>query len=275
MDLYIVANKEELSRLAYQVMLSKINEKDAVTLGLATGSSPVGIYELFRQNKPDVSHVTTVNLDEYIGLAPNHEQSYAHFMNEQLFAHLDFKASYLPDGTTEDPHDACIAYDTVLAENPIDLQLLGIGTNGHIAFNEPGSSFDETTHVVKLADATIEANSRFFDSKEDVPTTAVTMGIKSIMRAGEILLIASGENKADAIKAMLEQDMTEDMPASVLQNHPNVIIIIDEAAASKIDPALLQQGGGCCGGGCCGGHDALEEPVKEEKSGCCGGGCCG
>jgi len=275
MDLYIVANKDEIARLAYQVMLSAINEKENVTLGLATGSSPEGIYELFRQNKPDVSHVTTINLDEYVGLEADHVQSYRHFMNEQLFNHLDFKKTYVPNGTSE---DACIEYDNILSENPIDLQLLGIGTNGHIAFNEPGSSFDNTTSIVNLTDETIEANSRFFEKREDVPTTAVTMGIKSIMKAKEILLIASGKNKAAAIKAMLEEDMTEDLPASVLQSHPNVIIIIDEDAASMINPELLvvEHEHGCG----CGGHHHHDD---EEESGCCGGhhhheghgGCCG
>ena len=248
MDLYIVANKEEIARLAYQVMLTAINEKDEVTLGLATGSSPEGIYELFRQNKPDVSHVTTVNLDEYIGLPADHDQSYAYFMNEQLFKHLNFKATHVPNGMNPDQEGECARYDAILAANVPDLQLLGIGGNGHIAFNEPGASFEGTTHVEELAQDTIEANSRFFESADDVPTTAYTMGIKSIMQAKEILLIASGASKAEAIKAMLEGPVTEEMPASILQTHPNVIVIVDEEAASLIDPALLQQGS-CCGGG--------------------------
>lgn len=254
MDLYIVANKEEISRLGYQVILSTINEKDQVTLGLATGSSPEGIYELFRQNKPDVSHVTTVNLDEYIGLAADHDQSYAYFMNEQLFKHLNFKATHIPNGMNPNQEEECARYDAILAANVPDLQLLGIGGNGHIAFNEPGASFEETTHVEELAEDTIEANSRFFASRDDVPTTAYTMGIKSIMQAKEILLIASGKSKAAAIKAMLEGEVTEEMPASILQTHPNVIVIVDQDAASLIDPALLTQGS-CCGGsgGGCGG----------------------
>ena len=249
MDLYIVANKEEIARLGYQVLLSAINEKDEVTLGLATGSSPEGIYELFRQNKPDVSHVTTVNLDEYIGLPADHDQSYAYFMNEQLFKHLDFKATHIPDGMNPDQEAECVRYDAILDANTPDLQLLGLGGNGHIAFNEPGASFEGTTHVETLAQDTIEANSRFFESADDVPTTAYTMGIKSIMQAKEILLIASGKGKAEAIKTMLEGPVTEEMPASILQTHPNVIVIIDEEAASLIDPALLEQTP-CCGGNC-------------------------
>lgn len=260
MDLYIVANKDEVSRLSYQVIESVIHNKNEVTLGLATGSSPEGIYALFRQNQPDVSHVTTVNLDEYIGLPADHPQSYAYFMNEQLFKHLNFKESHIPNGMNPDQGEECARYDAVLAANVPDLQLLGIGTNGHIAFNEPVTDFELTTHVETLVADTIEANSRFFDSIEEVPTTAYTMGIKSIMQAKEILLIASGTNKAEAIKAMLEGEITEEMPASILRKHPNVIVIVDEDAASLIDPALLEQsGGGCCGGhgggcGCCGSH---------------------
>ena len=249
MDLYIVANKEEIARLAFQVVLSAINEKDEVTLGLATGSSPEGIYELFRRNRPDVSHVTAVNLDEYIGLPADHDQSYAYYMNDQLFKHLDFKATHIPNGMALDADAECARYDAILADNPIDLQLLGIGTNGHIAFNEPVTNFELTTHVEHLVEATIAANSRFFDSRDEVPTTAFTMGIKSIMAAKEILLIASGESKAQAIKAMLEGEVTESMPASILQNHPNVIVIVDQEAASLIDPSLLEQSP-CCGGNC-------------------------
>ena len=249
MDLYIVANEEEISRLAYQIMLTAINGGDEITLGLATGSSPKGIYELFRRNKPDVSRVTTLNLDEYIGLPADHEQSYAYYMSEQLFKHLNFKANHIPNGMNPDQEAECARYDAILAENNLDLQLLGIGTNGHIAFNEPRTNFELTTHVEELVEDTIKANSRFFESETDVPTTAYTMGIKSIMQAKEILLIASGADKAKAVKAMLEGPVTEDMPASILQTHPNVIVIADEEAASLIDPSLLEQSP-CCGGNC-------------------------
>ena len=260
MDLYIVENKEEIARLGYQVIMSVVENKNEVTLGLSTGASPEGIYELFRQHKPDVSHVTVVNLDEYIGLPADHDQSYAYFMNEKLFKHLNFKETHIPNGMNEDQAAECARYDAILAENVPDLQLLGIGTNAHIAFNEPGTSFDLTTHAATLGTETIEANSRFFESLDDVPTTAYTMGIKTIMQAKEILLIASGESKAEAIKAMLEGKVTEEVPASILKKHPNTIAIIDKAAASLIDPALLEQNsGGCCGGsggGCggCGSH---------------------
>jgi len=183
MKVQIAKNKEELAEKAYEVLLDVINSKDEVSLGLATGSSPEGIYEIFRKEKPDVSHVTTVNLDEYIGLPTDHDQSYAYYMNEQLFKHLEFKATYLPNGLNPDHAAECARYDEIIAANTPDLQLLGIGTNGHIAFNEPGTSFDLTTNVAELSQATIEANSRYFDSPANVPTHAFTMGIKSIMQA--------------------------------------------------------------------------------------------
>ena len=251
MNLYIVKDKAEISQLAYQIMIAAITENDELTLGLATGSSPEGIYELFRQNKPDVAHVTTVNLDEYVGLAADHEQSYTYYMNELLFKHLNFKATYLPNGKSPDPEAECKRYDAILDKNTPDLQLLGIGSNGHIAFNEPVADFEQTTHVEKLVEETIKANSRFFASVNDVPTTAYTMGIKSIMQAKAILLVASGTSKAAAIKALLEGEVTPQMPASILQNHPNVTIIVDSESASLIDPTLLEKCSGCeAGCGC-------------------------
>jgi len=234
MKFQMVKSKEALAQKAYDILVDVIGSKDSVTLGLATGSSPEGIYELFRANKPDVSHVSTVNLDEYIGLAGDHEQSYQHFMNVHLFNHLPFKETYVPNGVAADLEAECARYDEILARHPVDLQLLGIGANGHIAFNEPGMSFDKTTHIADLVESTIEANSRYFASKSDVPTRALSMGIKSIMEAKQILLIASGTGKAQAIKDLMEMDVTQEMPATVLKNHPNVTIIIDEEAASLL-----------------------------------------
>ena len=248
MKLQIVKDKEALAKAAYQIMVDVINSKDNVTLGLATGSSPEGIYELFRRNKPDVSHVTTVNLDEYIGLPADHDQSYAYFMNEHLFSHLDFKATYLPNGMAPDHTAECARYDEILAANVPDLQLLGIGTNGHIAFNEPGASFELTTNVAELVQETIDANSRFFESPADVPTHAFSMGIKSILQAKKILLIASGANKAQAIKGMIEESVTNELPATILKTHPDVTVIVDEEAASLINLELLNSD--CCGGSC-------------------------
>jgi len=234
MNVNIVKDKAAIAKMAYDIMLDMINSKDEVTLGLATGSSPEGIYELFRKNKPNVSHVTTVNLDEYIGLDAEHDQSYAYFMNKHLFHHLNFKQTFLPNGMNSDFAGECAHYDEILEENTPDLQLLGIGNNGHIAFNEPGMSFELTTNVAELAPATVEANSRYFASHDDVPKTAFSMGIKSIMQAKEILLIASGVGKAEAIKGMLEGPVTNQMPASILQQHPKVTVIIDEDAASLL-----------------------------------------
>ncbi|GGE69668.1 glucosamine-6-phosphate deaminase [Priestia taiwanensis] len=227
-----VKNAEELAQKAYEKIVSVMESKNEVTLGLATGGSPLGIYALMRENKPATSHVTTINLDEYIGLEPTHDQSYRYFMNDQLFNHLPFKATYVPDGIAADLQKACGDYEAIIAANPVDLQLLGIGENGHIAFNEPGTSFDSPTQVTGLTESTINANSRYFEKKEDVPTSAITMGIGSIMKAKEILLIASGEKKAEAIKQMLEGNVTEACPATALQHHANVTVIADEAALS-------------------------------------------
>ena len=234
MKLQIVKNKEELAKMAYHVIIDVINSKDEITLGLATGSSPEGIYEMFRKNKPDVSHVTTVNLDEYIGLSADHDQSYAYYMDKHLFSHLNFRATHLPNGLNPDHEAECRRYDEILKEHPLDLQLLGIGTNGHIAFNEPGTSFELTTNVAELASATVEANSRYFEAPADVPTHAFSMGIKSIMQAKKILFIASGVGKAQAVKEMIEGPVTHALPASVLQTHPDVTVIIDEEAASLL-----------------------------------------
>ncbi len=232
MKVIVVKSNQDLAEKAYEHIVAVMESKKEVTLGLATGGSPVGIYELFRKNKPRSAHVTTINLDEYIGLAPTHEQSYRQFMNKQLFETVEFKETFVPNGTATDLQKACDDYEEIVAKHPIDLQLLGIGQNGHIAFNEPGTSFTSKTHVVQLTSSTINANSRYFEKEEDVPTTAITMGIGTILKAKEILLIASGKNKAEAIKQMLEGDVTEACPASILREHPNVTIILDEEAAS-------------------------------------------
>ena len=247
MDVYIVKDEREISKSAYELMLTIINEKDAVVLGLATGSSPEGIYEMFRENKPDVSHVTTVNLDEYIGLPAKHSQSYAYFMKNHLFNHLNFKKTYLPNGMVADYAAECARYDQILADNIPDLQLLGIGENGHIAFNEPGSAFDLATHISELKQETITVNKRFFESESDVPPKAITMGIKTIMKAKRILLIASGTPKAEAIKKMLEGDVSNEFPASILQTHSDVTVIIDQEAASLL---TLDDKDACCGNDC-------------------------
>ena len=235
MKLYLAGDAAGIAQKAYQILEEAINSKEEVTLGLATGSSPEGIYELFRQNKPNTSHVTTVNLDEYLGLEGTHPKSYRYFMNEQLFDHLSFKETYVPNGVHPvSGEESAKEYDGILEKYPVDLQLLGIGENGHIAFNEPGSSFLAGTNVTDLTESTINANSRYFKTKEEVPTKAITMGIASILKAKQILLIASGVKKAQAIKDLLELEPTESMPATALKNHSNVIIVVDEAAASLL-----------------------------------------
>jgi len=235
MKLILAKNNNDIAEKAYDIIENVIKSKEDVTLGLATGSSPEGIYELFREKKPNTQHVTTVNLDEYLGLDENHPKSYRQFMNEQLFNHLPFKKTYVPNGAHPiSGEQAAKEYDEILKKHPVDLQLLGIGENGHIAFNEPGASFEAGTNVTDLTESTINANSRYFKTKCEVPTQAVTMGIASILKAKEILLIASGEKKAQAIKELLELAPTEDMPATALKNHPNVTIVIDEEAASLL-----------------------------------------
>ena len=182
----------------------------------------------------DFSKLYSVNLDEYVGLAPDHEQSYHAFMQEHLFNAKPLKESFLPDGMAEDLEQAAKDYDDILSQHVIDLQILGIGSNGHIGFNEPGTSFDSQTHVVDLTDSTIEANSRFFTSRDQVPTKAISMGIASIMAAKKIILFAYGDKKANAIFKMVNGPVTEEVPASVLQHHPDVTLILDQAAAAKL-----------------------------------------
>ena len=232
MDVRVFDGKAAASKAAFNVI------KDAMgngiqTLGLATGSSPVDLYNDMTSSDLDFSKMTSVNLDEYVGLDTKNDQSYHYFMNEHLFSKKPFKQSFVPDGQAADIEQAAKDYDQIIEEHPIDIQLLGIGRNGHIGFNEPGTPFDEGTHKVTLTQSTIDANARFFEHEEDVPRYAISMGIGSIMKSKQIILLAFGEDKADAIKATVEGPVTEDVPASVLQSHDNVIVFVDEAAASK------------------------------------------
>lgn len=229
-----VQNQIEGGQVAFSLLKDEM-AKGAKTLGLATGSTPLAFYDEIRKSDLDFSDMTSVNLDEYVGLAADNDQSYHHFMQENLFRAKSFKESFLPNGLASDLQEETRRYDQVIAEHPIDFQILGIGHNGHIGFNEPGTSFDVTTHVVNLAEDTIKANSRFFDSIDDVPKQAISMGIQSIMQSKMIVLMAYGQGKSDAIKQMIEGPVTEDLPASVLQKHPNVVVIVDEAAASALD----------------------------------------
>lgn len=234
MEVRIVKDQTEGAAVALELLREKL-ANGAKVLGLATGSSPLEFYRLIRESELDFSDMTSVNLDEYVGLDETSDQSYAYFMKENLFNAKPFKQSYLPNGLAEDVAAEAVRYNQILSENPVDFQILGIGRNGHIGFNEPGSPFTGQTHLVDLAPSTIEANSRFFQTEDEVPKQAISMGIANIMAAKTIVLMAYGSEKADAIKATVEGSVTEEVPASILQKHEDVVLIIDEAAASKFD----------------------------------------
>ncbi|WP_423214460.1 glucosamine-6-phosphate deaminase [Streptococcus equinus] len=229
-----VNNQVEGGKKAFELLKAEM-ENGIKTLGLATGSTPLSFYNELANSELDFSEMTSINLDEYVGLAAENDQSYHHFMQENLFQYKPFKESFLPNGLVTDLQAEAKHYDQIIAEYPIDFQILGIGRNGHIGFNEPGTPFDMTTHIVDLTQDTIEANSRFFDSMEEVPKQAISMGIHSIMQSKMVVLMAYGKDKADAINQMINGPISEDLPASVLQNHPNVVVIVDEAAASELD----------------------------------------
>lgn len=241
MRIYISKNDKDLSRKAANIISAQIIMKPDSVLGLATGSSPIGAYnqlvEWYKKGDLNFSEITSVNLDEYVGLSADNPQSYAYFMHHHLFDHVNIRPDHIniPNGLAEDCAAECARYNQVIqALNGIDLQLLGIGANGHIGFNEPGSAFEKETHQVQLTDDTIQANSRFFDSIDDVPKTALSMGIKNIMQAKHILLVASGKAKADALQKALFGPVTPEVPASILQLHNHVTIVADEDAYSSI-----------------------------------------
>ncbi|CAM4189883.1 glucosamine-6-phosphate deaminase [Streptococcus penaeicida] len=229
-----VQNQTEGGQVAF-TLLKEAMADGAKTLGLATGSTPLAFYKEVVASDLEFTDMTSINLDEYVGLAKEHDQSYDYFMRDNLFNAKPFKENFLPNGLASDLDAEVKAYDGVIAQHPIDFQILGIGRNGHIGFNEPGTSFDMTTHVVDLQESTIEANSRFFASREDVPKQAISMGIASIMKSKTIILMAFGKEKAHAIKEMITGPVTEDLPASVLQKHDNVIVIVDQEAASELE----------------------------------------
>lgn len=221
-------NYEETSKIAAEIVAEQLRTKPDSVLGLATGSSPVGMYdELVRMNL-DFSAVTSVNLDEYYGLTPDNDQSYRYFMNENLFDRVNIRkeCTFVPDGLTKDPEAHCAEYDQrILDLGGIDLQVLGMGLNGHIGFNEPGEAFPVGTHLVTLEDSTIEANSRFFASKDEVPTQAISMGLKQIMSARKIILIVHGKAKEATLEKALNGPVTPWLPASILQLHPDVTVV--------------------------------------------------
>ncbi|MDO5457346.1 MAG: glucosamine-6-phosphate deaminase [Atopococcus tabaci] len=233
MQVIVVKDSHEGGKKAFEIIEKMMKEDEVNCIGLATGSTPITLYQEMVNSSLDFSDKVSVNLDEYCGLEENHPQSYHYFMQEHLLNHKPFKKSYVPDGM-KDPDEAIKEYDDILENCPIDIQILGIGENGHVGFNEPGTSFAAKTHLAELSESTIEANSRFFNGNEEVPKTAITMGIKSICDAKAIVLLAYGKSKAEAIAATVEGPVTEEVPASSLQNHPNIFVIIDEDAAAKL-----------------------------------------
>lgn len=230
-----------MSRKAANIISAQVIMKPDCVLGLATGSTPIGLYQQlvawYEKGDLDFSEVRTVNLDEYKGLSRENDQSYYYFMHHNLFDHVNLPAenSHLPNGMEPDSDKECRRYSELIRSmGGVDLQLLGIGHNGHIGFNEPGDAFDNDVHCVNLTQSTIEANKRFFASADDVPKQAYTMGIKTIMRAKKILIVASGEDKADIVRDAFFGPITPKVPASVLQLHNDVTLVADEAALSKI-----------------------------------------
>ena len=237
MKLIVCKNYEEMSSVAANIVADVMKADPACVLGLATGSTPVGMYKkLIEKNAAgeiDFSSVTTVNLDEYYPIAPDNDQSYRYFMNENLFNHVnvDKSRTFVPDGTAADPDAACEAYEAIVASvGAADVQVLGIGQNGHIGFNEPADALEVKTHVTGLTESTIKANARFFASEAEVPTKALTMGIGTILGAKKIIILANGAAKHEAVSKMLAGKLDTSCPASMLNLHSDVTVICDEAA---------------------------------------------
>lgn len=246
MNIYHAKDYAELSLIAANLISAQIIQKPDSVLGLATGSSPVGAYQKLalrhQEEGLDFSQIRTVNLDEYKGLSRNNTQSYHYFMRTNLFDHVNIKESYLPDGTNPDSQKECENYENLIRSlGGIDLQLLGIGHNGHIGFNEPDDIFASRTHCVDLQERTLEANKRFFASASEVPRQAYTMGIGTIMKAKKIILLVSGADKAEILKKAFLGPVTPRIPASILQFHQDVTLVADEAALS-----LLTEGDYSC-----------------------------
>jgi glucosamine-6-phosphate deaminase len=237
MNLIKVADYQEMSQKAAEYIRQKVTDFPSLKLGLATGGTPIATYKNLikdhQLNGTSYRGVTAFNLDEYVGLSGKDSNSYRYYMDHQLFNHIDILKdnTFIPDGTAADLLKECERYEElILEQGGIDLQILGIGANGHIGFNEPGTSFASNTHIVELSPSTIEANARFFEAIEQVPTRAITMGIATIMQSKEILLLVSGKRKQEALYQLLHGDVSERFPASILKNHPSVTIIADEAA---------------------------------------------
>ena len=247
MKIIVADNYLHLSEIAAGVIAKVVLEKPNAVLGLATGSSPIGTYkkliDYYQNGLITFANVNTVNLDEYVGLSFDHEQSYHYFMHHNLFDRIDLAEGniHIPSGIGEDLEKNCREYDAVLKKYPRDIQLLGIGANGHIGFNEPNTPFGSDTHIVDLTEKTITDNARFFADISEVPKKAITMGIREICKAKKVLIIASGKNKADAVYKMVCGKVTEECPASILQLHNDVTLVIDKEAASKLDENEIAQ----------------------------------
>lgn len=240
MKVIVTKDYHEMSKVAAEIVSHVVLDNPNAVLGLATGSSPIGLYnnliEMYEAGLLSFANVSTVNLDEYVGLDRDHPQSYAYFMRNVLFDHIDIDLNntHIPCGSAENLDEQCKQYSELLKNLRQDIQVLGIGSNGHIGFNEPNTPFDSQTHVVQLAESTIKDNSRLFNSIDEVPTQAITMGISNIMNARKIIVIANGTNKADAVYKMVQGEISENCPASVLQKHPDVVLVCDTLAAAKL-----------------------------------------
>ncbi|WP_339197655.1 glucosamine-6-phosphate deaminase [Aeribacillus pallidus] len=242
MEIIKVKDYEEMSEKAANIVIEHMKSLKRPVIGFATGSTPIGLYNClvkkYQQKEVSFKHATTFNLDEYVGLPKENKNSYHYYMHENLFQHVDIQPEnvHIPNGMAEDLEQECMTYDRLISKNKIDIQILGLGLNGHIGFNEPGTSFKSRTHIVKLDQSTRKANARFFQSIDEVPTKAITMGIETIMESKKILLLVSGKKKADALARLLgNSDISEEFPASILRQHNDVTVIADEEALKKIN----------------------------------------
>src|SRR3954466_5735996 len=241
MEVVVLPSYEQMSRAAAQVVADVLNAKPNAVLGMATGSTPLGLYQelvrMHREEGLDFTQVTTFNLDEYVGLRPEHAQSYHYFMQENFFRHVNIAPSniYIPSGTTSNYRSFCEWYERRIEEcGGIDVQILGIGSDGHIAFNEPGSSLSSRTRLKTLAKSTIDDNARFFSTRDEVPIYAITMGVGTILEARKLVMVANGSKKADAIAQAVEGPVSSMITASALQLHPDALVYVDEPAAGKL-----------------------------------------
>ncbi|WP_226038575.1 glucosamine-6-phosphate deaminase [Aquibacillus saliphilus] len=237
-----VENYTTMSKAVASILLERIKQASKLTLGLATGGTPIQTYnyliEDYKKNKTSYQHVSTFNLDEYIGLKSTDPNSYHYYMNDYLFSHIDIpkQNTNIPNGDAQNLQQECEAFEKKIQEHGgVDIQLLGLGSNGHIGFNEPGTPFDTSTHVVNLTEATRQANARYFNSIDEVPTQAITMGISSIMKSKEIVLLVSGEEKSKALKKLIDGEIDSSFPASILNNHEKVTIFADREALIYTD----------------------------------------